>query len=320
MSLNSEKTKETDSKGDDPSKGMPMKQTTFTILLLSLTLWGCSETSSTKSSSNNNNPYTACTVDYYTNPACPGYTGSTTGSTSGSTTGSTTGGTTGGGSGGSYGTITSDNSWTALYNSTGKPTVPAVSCSSPTGTGFNTRKGTITMAFQKDTAGPADDYSPATPGISSYTNNISSFLTNTNDAKMFIESDGQLKVRFMPRPQPKPSSGSVYCFGRRTGAGSGTDYGYSKLSFAVSVRAVNGDGSLGGHQGTQYFTQNINSCSPAVDFSGYAQSAPNGIVHVVHDVYSDQSCAYYPCNGWSQTTTTCWQMDVEAAVDGTKTF
>lgn len=177
------------------------------------------------------------------------------------------------------------------------------------------------MAFQKDSTGPVDDYSPVLPGLSSYSSNISSFLTNANDAKMFIESDGQLKVRLMARPQPKPSASSIYCYGRKTGSGSGTDYGYTQLSYSVSVRAVNNDGTLGPHQGTKYLTTNINTCSPAIDFSGYAQSAQNGLVLVVHDVSSNQGCFYHPCpSSWSQTTSTCWQMDVEVAVDGTKTF
>lgn len=311
-----------------------MKHTTFAVLLLSLVLWGCSESSTTsKKSDSSLNPYCVTNPTAYGcgtttgTPTCSSTDYATVGSTcfcSINTThsscggGSNTGGTNPGGP--SYGTIPSDNSWTGLYNGPGKPSVPTATCSAPTGTGYGTRKGTITMAFQKDTTVPVDDYSPALSGLSSFTNNVSSFLANKDDAKMFIDTDALLKVRLMPRPQPKPSAGNVYCYGRRTGAGSGTAYGYSKLSFAVSVRAVNTDGSLGPHQGTQYLTTNINSCSPGLDYSGYAQSAPNGLVLVVHDVYSDQSCSYFPCDGWSQTTTTCWQMDVEVAVDGTKTF
>ncbi len=291
---------------------MPMKHTTFVTLLLSLMVWGCSKSSTTKSSNTSSqDSYCAANPQYCNSGSTAG------GTTGGSTTGTTSGGTTGGGS---YSGITSDNSWTALYNAAGKPTVPPVSGCSVSGTGFDTRKGTITMAFQKDLNGPVDDYSPALPGLSSYSSNVSSFLTNTNDAKMFIESDGQLKVRLMARPQPKPSAGSVYCYGRRTGAGAGTAYGYTELTYSVSVRAVDANGNLGPHQGTRYLTTNLNTCSPAIDFSGYAQSAPNGIVLVVHDVYSNQGCAYHPCTAQSQTTTTCWQMDVEVAVDGTKTF
>ncbi len=301
------------SKGMFPSKGMPMKHTAFTIVLSSLVLWSCSESSSTKkSSSTNNNGLTSCQYDYYTNPACPGYTtgGATTG---GSTTGTTTGGTSGGTS---YTTIPKDNNWQALYPS-GEPTG---SCSSPTGTGFPLRKGTVTLAG-------GQMYSPANPFYSTgdeysgagYSHNISYFLTTVNDAKGFIDTDALLKVRVKPRPEPKAPVGKTWCFGRVTGQSADT-YGYMKLKYSVSVRAVNSDGSLGPFMGTTSQTTGVNSCSPAIDFSGYAQSAPNGLVVVVHDVQSDQGCTYQQgCTAYRTVrSAACWQMDLEVAVDGTQ--
>lgn len=290
-----------------------MKQT-FALLLTGLIVVSCSKSSSTsKGGQNATNPYTACSYDYYTNPACPGYTSG--GATSGSTTGTTTGGT----SGGSYGALPdSVNNWTSRYNTSGKPSAPSTpSCSTPvnqaSGTNYAPRKGTIHMAFRKN-------YSPDVAGLSGFSNSISTHLTDVNASKMFLDSDGLLKVRFMPRPQRVPSNGDVWCFGRTVGSGSGTAYGYTQLSYSVAVRGVLPNGSLTGYLGTQYLTTNIQTCSPAIDFSGYAQSYPDGIVLSVFDVYSNQGCSQHPCSSWSQVSTTCWGMDVEVATDNTQTF
>ncbi len=303
------------SKGILPAKGMPMKQTTM-ILLTGLVLWGCSESSTSKKSSSNSSSYTACSYDYYTNPACPGYT--TSGSTTAGTTSGTTGTTTGGTSGGTYNTIPKDNNWAALYPS-GEPTG---TCSSPTGSGFALRKGTITLAG-------GQMYSPANPFYSTgdeysgtgYSHNVSYFLTTVNDAKGFIDTDAVLKVRVKPRPEPKAPVGKTWCFGRVTGQAADT-YGYMRLKYSVSVRSVNTDGSLGPFMGTTSYTTGVNSCSPAIDFSGYAQSAPNGLVVVVHDVQSDQGCTYQQgCTTFrSVRAAACWQMDLEVAVDGTQSI
>lgn len=302
------------SKGIFPAKGTPMKHTAFTIVLSSLMLWSCSESSSTsKKDDSSANPYTCAT-----NPYAYGCTGATTGATAGATTG-VTGGSTGTTGGGSYNTIPSDNNWQALYPS-GEPTG---TCSAPTGSGFALRKGTITMAG-------GQMYSPANPFYSmgeaeysgaGYSHNISYFLTTANDAKSFLDTDAVLKIRVKPRPQPKPPVGKSWCFGRVTGQSSDT-WGYMKLKYSVSVRAVNADGSLGPFQGTTAQTTTVNSCSPAIDFSGFAQSAPNGLVVVVHDVQSDQGCTYQQgCTAYRTVrAASCWQMDLEVAVDGTQSI
>jgi hypothetical protein len=293
------------SQGDFPIKGMPMKQTTFTILISALVLWGCSESSKTKSSTSSSNMLcTAATPQY-----C--YGGVTSGSTtSGSTSGSTTGGTTTGG--GSYTTIPSDNNWQALYPS-GEPTG---TCTSPTGSGYGLRKGTVTVAG-------GQMYSPANPwsSLGDFSTNTSYFLMDVNQAKQFVDSDAVLKVRVKPRPEPKAPAGQMWCFGRVTGKAADT-WGYMKLKYSVSVRAVNADGSLGPFMGTVNQTTGVNSCSTPIDFSGYNQSAPNGLVVVVHDVQSDQGCTYQSgCTAFKTVrTASCWQMDIEVAVDGTQSI
>ena len=282
-----------------------MKQNLFTVLLVSTVLWGCSESSSKKSSSSStNNASTACLYDYYTNPSCPGY-GSTSGSTtSGSTTGST--------GGGSYGTIPSDNNWASLYPN-GEP---QGNCSSPTGSGYPLRKGTITMAG-------GQMYSPGNPWSAyseDFSQNVSYFLMSPQQAKMFIDTDAVLRVRVKPRPQPKAPKGSMYCFGRVSGQ-SPLPYGYTSLRYTIAVKAINADGSLGPFMGTTTLTTGVNSCSTPVDFSGYAQSAPNGLVLVVSNVQGEFCWYNQNCNTYSTIQSgSCWQMDLEVSVDGTQSI
>ena len=289
---------------------MPMKQTTI-ILLTALVIAGCSKSSSTKSNnSSSNNQATACLYDYYTNPLCPGYGQNSGGTTSGSTTGTT--------GGGNYTGIPSDNNWQALYPN-GEPTG---TCSSPSGSGYPPRKGTVTIAG-------GQMYSPANPWFtmgdeysgSGYSHNVSYFLNNVNEAKGFVDTDLGLKIRVKPRPQPKAPTGKTWCFGRVTGQSSDT-WGYTVLKYSVSVRPVNADGSLGPFMGTTSQTTSVNSCSTAIDFSGFSQSAANGLVVVIHDIQSNQGCTYQQgCTAYRAVrAASCVQMDIEASVDGTQSF
>lgn len=292
-----------------------MKQT---IILLSalLSIWGCTQSSSKSSGTSgtsSGNPITGCTTtDYNTvGSACYCSLNPSNSSCTGSTTGSTSGGTT------YTGISDSVNNWTARYNTSGKPTASStINCSTPvnqaSGPNYAPRKGTIHMAFRKN-------YRPDISGLSNFSTNISYFLTSVSSAAGFLDSDGHLKVRFMPRPQRVPAAGDVWCYGRTTGSGSGTAYGYSELTYSVGVYGIQ-NGALVGPLKTDYFTTNIQSCSPAVDYTGYNQSYPEGIVISVFDVYSNQSCPSYPCSGTSQVSTTCWGMDIEVASDTTKTF
>lgn len=283
-----------------------MKHTLFILLLGSVVL-GCSE-SSTKKSSSSSTTNTYCSL-------YPHLCGTTSGTTSGSTTGTTTGGS----SGGNYNSIPDQNNlWTARYNGPGKPTAPTtVNCSAPQnqpgGPNYSPRKGTIHMAFRKD-------YLPNIPGLGSYSTNVSYFLTNVDSAKGFLDSDGLLKVRFMPRPQRVPAAGDEWCHGRKVGSGSGTAYGYTELSYSVGVYGIQ-SGALVGPLQTHYLVTSIQTCSPAINFTGLNQSYPEGIVLAVYDVQSNQGCANHPCTGaWSEVSTTCWGMDIEVATDTTQTF
>jgi hypothetical protein len=187
---------------------------------------------------------------------------------------------------------------------------------SPTGSGYPLRKGTITVAG-------GQMYSPANPwsSLGDFSNNTSYFLMDVNSAKQFTDTDAVLKVRVKPRPEPKAPAGQMWCFGRVTGQAADS-YGYMKLKYSVSVRAVNTDGSLGPFMGTTSQTTGVNSCSSAIDFSGYTQSAPNGLVVVVHDVQSDQGCTFQQgCTTFKAVrAASCWQMDIEVAVDGTQSI
>jgi hypothetical protein len=296
-----------------------MKHNALTIVLFSLVLWACSESTSTsKKDGSSQDQFNTCQGNaYWTTQGCPGYCqyNATAPGCSGTTSGTTTSGSTTGG--GSYNRIPSDNNWAALYP-TGEPTG---TCSAPTGSGFEPRVGTVTVAG-------GQMYSPANPYYSTgdeysgagYSHNTSYFFTTVADAKGFVDTDALLKIRVKPRPQPKAPVGKTWCFGRVTGQSSDT-YGYTSLKYSVSVRAVNANGSLGAFLRTYTQTTSVNSCSPAMDFSGYLQSNVNGIVVVVHDVQS-LNCWYGSgCTTYASVrAASCWQMDIEAAVDGTKTF
>lgn len=323
--------------GSPQIKGITMKQVSFLLFSLSLLLVGCSESS--KKSSNNGayaNPYCAqnpyavgCnTMNCGQYPWMTGCSGSTTGgyytggyytggTAGGTTTGTTTGGSTGGSGG--YTGIPSDNNWQSLYQSG----VPSGSCSSPTGNGYDLRVGTITLAGGMM-------YSPANPWNSlgdsaytsvNYTHNNSDYLVSVDSAKQFFATDARLKVRFKVRPQPAVSkSQGTWCLGRQTGMASDT-YGYKSLKFAVSLKPVNQDGSLSANfVSTKYVSAGVNSCSGVADFSGLSQNYPYGVVVVVHDVQSDQSCWYGSnCTAFGAVrTASCWQMDMQVSVDGTK--
>lgn len=312
----------------------------FLPLTLLFILVGCSDTSvKKKSSSSSSSPITGCAgTGYYCTPGCGGYnpqiasstycttsTNNCTGTSyycntscagynaqiaasnycSGTTTGTTTTGTTGGG----YTTIPSDNNWASLYPS-GEP---SGSCSTPTGTGYDLRKGTVTLSGGVSYSA---DLSWTGVGESEYTSlryshNVSSFLSSPTDAASFLDTDSVLRVRFKPRPQPKAPVGKSWCYGRLTGQ-SGDYWGYTKLRFTVAIK-----GSDGILRGATQVTTSVNSCSAAIDFSNHITS--NGTL-VIRDVYSDQGCTYQSgCTTWTKVRdASCWQMDVEVQVDGTK--
>lgn len=277
--------------------------------------YGCASTSY--------NSYTTGTQGTSTGSVTENYT--TSGSyTSGGYTGGSTGGTSTGGSTGStpyeqnnyneYSSLIGNNNWQSLYPNG----LPPENCSSPTGEGYDLRQGTITVAGQMMYApnNPWNTLGDQQYSSISYTHNVSSYLTKISTSRQFLATDARLKLRFKIRPQPSASNQGTWCLGRQTGFASDS-FGYMNLKFAVSLKALNADGELEStFINTKYVSARVNSCTPALDFSGITQNHPYGVVFVVHDV---QSCSTSSCETYGQIrTSSCWQMDVQASVDSTK--
>lgn len=218
----------------------------------------------------------------------------------------------------------SDNNWTAMYP--GGVPAPSTVCPEPSGSGYDLRKGTITIAggtmyvpnqpwtTPNGSGNDTDDTSV------SYTHNISSFLVDPLKVREFLDTDSKLRVRFKVRPQPKPPVGKTWCFNRTTGQSS-NPYGYKTLEFKVGIRGLNQDGTLKPTlESIKSVTAQVGGCTQVLDFSGDNQRHPYGVAVVVYDVYSDQGCWYTnSCTSMSSVkTSSCWSMDIEASVDGTK--
>lgn len=304
---------------------------------------------------------TSCTTDYYTNPSCPGYTYCqmypTQAVCSGTTTGTTTGGSTvcqgytGVGNNPCpyypssydpknwyYYSTYIDQNWGILY-----PYVPSISCSdatTPSGasyTPYETRKGTITLRGGKN-------YDPASG--QAFFSTTSELLQSVGGARNFFWGDSTLKVRFKSNLQPNSRKTTDVC-PERSGSMS-TVHGYGKLRFDLYLvgrrpnpsnpsQFIESTMSLG----TQ--TVSVNTCTPAIDLSSYAEVYTGGIYLQIKNVNSNQSwlpgndqanAPYYydvfgyisPNNPYVNNTWTtvrtaeCWSLDIEVAADGTKTF
>jgi hypothetical protein len=312
------------------------------IQFILLFVLGCQDPKSSKtSSSSNDSSSQTVSGDYCTqNPeayGCPEYcaqnptvcSASGSDSSSGDSSSSSE-------SGSSSQYIPKDNNWQALYGSSTHDPVE-FECTAPTGSGYDLRKGTITLGGDNTWYIPGGDttYKSRTgdelsspSDLSAFSTNISSFLISASEAKQFYDTDSKLKVRFKIRPQPVPTKGEAWCYNRQTGLSQDT-WGYTLLKFSVSLVGLNADGSLkksGNYpvfESTKSVTANVGSCTEAIDFSGDNQRNPYGVVLVIHDVQSDQSCWYNTgsskCTGYKTLRrASCWQMDIEASVDGTK--
>lgn len=286
-------------------------------MLILLGLTGCTKTSTSSNSNTSASPVTPpvtpnpVTTEFCTQSptayGCPGYNPGTTGTTTSPEYPSAI-------------IPPTDNNWTAMYPN-GVP-APSTACPTPTGTGYDLRKGTITIAggtmYKPDhpwTSVSGSEYSPL-----SYTHNISSFLVDPLKVRQFLDTDAKLRVRFKVRPQPKPPVGKDWCFNRVTGQSS-NPYGYRTLEFKVGIRGLNADGSLKPTlESIKSATAQVGGCSSVLDFSGDNQRHPHGVAVVVYDVYSDQGCWYTNnCTSMSSVKTgSCWSMDIEASVDGTQ--
>jgi hypothetical protein len=340
---------------------MPMKQTTlfFLFVLTALLSVSCNKSSTKSSNTSTTNsaycaqyPYaTGCTTNnpYCTqNPTaygCPGYTGTTTGSTTGGTAscappvqGQQTQcsnycaffpGTTGCLSNGTNCNFTPNASGCPGASTVINPTygalypqgVPAGSCSavyapSSNPSAYDTRKGTMTVVG-------GTWYNPESGSGTYY--NTSSLLTSVSTAKTFFMTDSVLKVRFKIKPQPESAQIANVCYGRTTGS---AIPGYTKLKFTVSVKGYDSNNVLSGlNYVTSVESTGVNSCTAAIDLSGYKAQYPNGIFVVVSNVLSNQECGYNYTTGFSTCqafgpvrTKDCWSLDMEVAADATKTF
>jgi hypothetical protein len=303
------------------NKGLPMIRTTLILMLPLLGLVACQDANKSKSGSSSNNTLNS---NYcLQNPAA--------------CVGGTTGGSNGLNSNPSQQTYKpmplvlpeppSDNDWENPYslyyfNKEDFPNgIPTGTCSPPTGTRpdlYDLRQGTITIAG--GTKYEPDLYVPGS-SLSDFTHNNSFFLVSTNDAKAFLETDTKLRVRFRIRPQEKAKAGTAGCFNRTIG-GSTVGYGYTKLRFIVGLKGVNPDGTLtpGLITNPETVSGLIGGCTQTVDFSSDHKRYPNGVVLVIQDVRSNQGCTYpQGCTTMKTVDSkSCWSMDIEASVDGTK--
>ncbi len=241
------------------------------------------------------------------------------------------GGNTGGGTGGSYSTtIPSDNNWADLYAG---QTIPPESNCQTTGTGYGLRKGTITMsggwwfspASNWSAQNPANTYSTTALAKESqytsnkYGHNVSGYFTDVTEMRNFLDSDSVRKVRFKVRPQVKPPTGQSYCYYRRIGQSADT-YGYSKLRLTVGVRPLKADGTLDTIKRSWTVESVVNSCTPAIDMSASQIGTwPHGVVFEITRAERSDNCWYQTgCTTYADIPAkSCWQVDVEAAVDGT---
>lgn len=310
---------------------MPMKS----IILLSITLFtliGCQskESTSTTNNTTNTNPSTDFCSQNNMLYGCPGWCAANPGSCE-STTGGTSGTT--GGSGGESNYVPIDNNWQALYQDSAIQNPQNFNCAAPTGNGYNLNRGTITIAGENTWYVPGGDtkfYNRTgkplrSPDFNAFMSNTSYFLMTPSEAKNFYDHDGKLRVRFKIRPQPKPAVGQTWCYNRKTGQ-SQDNWGYTNLKFNVSLVGLNQNGSLKNLNGYPLFSKtlstsaNVGTCTSTLDFSGFNQAHPYGVVLVVHEVMSDQACWYnQSCTGYAYLKAgSCWQMDIEASVDGSK--
>jgi hypothetical protein len=332
----------------------------FLLVLTSLLSVGCNKSSTKSSNTSTSNsaycvqyPYAnGCTstnpycAQYPTAYGCPGYTGTTTGSTTGGSAScappvqgqqavcanycSYFPGTTGCLSNGTNCNFTPNASGCPGSSQTMNPTygalypqgVPAGSCSAVYSPGSNpsaydTRKGTMTVVG-------GTWYNPES-GSSTYYN-TSSLLTSVATAKTFFMTDSVLKVRFKVKPQPESAQIANVCYGRVSGS---SIPGYTKLKFTVSVKGYDANNNLSGlNYVTSVESTGVNSCTPAIDLSGYKAQYPNGMFVVISNVLSNQECSNYNyttgfqnCQAFGPVRTRdCWSLDMEVAADATKTF
>jgi len=222
--------------------------------------------------------------------------------------------------------------WKMIYKNT-KISSADFECGTPAGSGYDIRRGTVTIAGDDTWYIPGGDttylsrmgkFISAGYSLKSFTKNMSSSLATAEEAKKFFDTKRKLEVRFKIRPQPIPTKSDIWCYNRLLTTKDET-WGYANLKFNVSLVGLNSDGSLiksGNYpvfSSTKLIKANTKTCSEVIDFSDEVKNQPYGAVLVIHDVATDASCLLGTCLSYKPLDrSSCWQVDIEAAVDGTK--
>lgn len=171
----------------------------------------------------------------------------------------------------------------------------------------------------------------------SYSNPLQSDTMPTiRDASLFFQTDSKLVIRFKVNPQPYPTAGEEYCYGRETGQAS-DPYPYQKLRFRIYLRDVLCDTpnpsdptqcDSGFYLGDKYAMQliepiSVNSCSPKINIGALRNSSQYGTVIEVDDVKADSTCqandTFCPAEKIVRRAS-CWHMTLQVATDFTQNF
>lgn len=195
-------------------------------------------------------------------------------------------------------------------------------------TPWETRKATITLAGM-ESGNIMYAPSPLRPDASQMLN-TSPDMMDINGVKRFYATDSILKLRIKVRPQPNArKSDQTLCHDRNIEKGSTTP-GYTKLQYYVKVYGITDSNSVNYLATLGPYTTTVNGCSPAIHLSQFKAESPNGVFVTIDQVKSNQDCwwddgpngtGFLNCNNFKNVRSfDCWQMELEVASDGTKTF
>ena len=178
-------------------------------------------------------------------------------------------------------------------------------------------------------------HQPWLPG--NYTNSLQrTAMLNMSEASSAFSSDSRLKVRFKIHPQPFPTAGDEYCFGRKTGQDSDS-YTYKKLRFKVHLRDIQCSTpnpqdptkcdsalTLGDRYATQYIDPiDVHFCSAPIDIGALRNQTTFGTVIEIDDVKADSTCQangeFCPAEKIVRAAS-CWSMTLQISTDYTQDF
>lgn len=214
-------------------------------------------------------------------------------------------------------------------NNGGGGTTP--SClNSGTGTGTPLHEFYIVLAGHKSWI-PGDYSDPLAKSV----------MPTIEEAGYLFRSDNSLKVKFQINPQPRPTTGEDYCFGRKTG-GAADAYDYTKLRLSLALRDIkcdqphptdpgkcNSQFYLGERYGSFQYRPlqpiNINTCSSVIDLGSKRNNTAYGTIVEIYDVKSDNACqaqdGYSDYNCPSEKIVrenSCWSVTMQVETDFTK--